>query len=102
MSTDWGIGDYMIFKPVRTPCVGVCSTGMGSSVCRGCKRFAHEVIDWNAYSEAQRRIIEQRLAGFMAQVVGRYLVVEDAGQPGTFLLVAHTRVGEAHRCWFVG
>ncbi|WP_226704400.1 DUF1289 domain-containing protein [Microbulbifer elongatus] len=49
-----------IYKKVRTPCIGVCSTGIGDNVCRGCKRFAHEVIDWNAYSEEQRRIIAER------------------------------------------
>ena len=57
-----------LFKPVRTPCVGICSTGIGDSVCRGCKRFAHEVIDWNAYSHEQRLIIAQRLESFLAQV----------------------------------
>lgn len=66
-----------MLKAVKTPCVGICSTGIGDSVCRGCKRFAHEVIDWNAYTEAQRRTIEQRLAGFMAQVVGRYVQIRD-------------------------
>lgn len=66
-----------MFKPVKTPCVGICSTGIGDTVCRGCKRFAHEVIDWNAYSHEQRVIIEQRLAGFLVQVVSRYLEITD-------------------------
>lgn len=54
---------------VKTPCVGICSTGIGDSVCRGCKRFAHEVIHWNSYSEAQKRLIDQRLDHFLAQIV---------------------------------
>lgn len=66
-----------MFKPVKTPCIGICSTGIGDSVCRGCKRFAHEVIDWNAYSHEQRHIIEQRLSGFLAQVVARYVEIVD-------------------------
>ncbi|MEM9624509.1 MAG: DUF1289 domain-containing protein, partial [Pseudomonadota bacterium] len=33
----------------RTPCVGICSTTYGDLVCRGCKRFAHEIVQWNAY-----------------------------------------------------
>ncbi|MEL0305883.1 MAG: DUF1289 domain-containing protein, partial [Halieaceae bacterium] len=41
--------------PIRTPCIGVCSTGVGDVVCRGCKRFAHEVIDWNGYSPEQKQ-----------------------------------------------
>jgi predicted Fe-S protein YdhL (DUF1289 family) len=66
-----------IFKPVKTPCVGVCSTGIGDSVCRGCKRFAHEVIDWNAYTHEQRVIIAQRLEGFLAQIVGNIIIIDD-------------------------
>lgn len=66
-----------MFKPVKTPCVGICSTGIGDAVCRGCKRFAHEVIDWNAYTHDQRFIIEQRLSGFLVQVVSRYIEIVD-------------------------
>lgn len=65
------------FKPVKTPCVGICSTGVGDSVCRGCKRFAHEVIDWNAYTHEQRLIIAQRLEGFLTQVVQNMVEVRD-------------------------
>jgi len=66
-----------LYKPVRTPCVGICSTGIGDNVCRGCKRFAHEVIDWNSYSHNQRVIIAQRLEGYLAQVVGNMIEVVD-------------------------
>ena len=45
----------------RTPCVGICSTTYGDMVCRGCKRYAHEIVQWNAYSPSQRATIEQRL-----------------------------------------
>lgn len=66
-----------VFKPVKTPCVGICSTGIGDNVCRGCKRFSHEVIHWNAYSEEQRRVIARRLEGYLAQVVANYLAITD-------------------------
>lgn len=62
---------------VKTPCIGVCSTGIGDLVCRGCKRFAHEVIDWNGYSEAQRQLVVQRLDGFLQQVVGNLIDIVD-------------------------
>ncbi len=62
---------------VKTPCIGVCSTGIGDTVCRGCKRFSHEVINWNSYSEEQKRIIDQRLCQFLAQCVSNKLVVRD-------------------------
>lgn len=67
----------VLFAPVKTPCVGVCSTGIGDSVCRGCKRFAHEVIDWNAYNQSEKRLIVERLARFLDQVVSYYLEVVD-------------------------
>lgn len=61
-----------------TPCIGVCSTGIGDAVCRGCKRYAHEVIHWNGYSEEQRRAIDRRLEQLLSQVVGAKLAVFDS------------------------
>jgi len=67
-------------KPkVRTPCIGVCSTGIGDAVCRGCKRFSHEVIDWNAYTEDEKTIVDGRLASFLSLCVQNKFVVTDAG-----------------------
>ena len=63
---------------IKTPCIGVCSTGIGDSVCRGCKRFTHEVIDWNSYSEAQKGIIDHRLTAFLSQIVETKVRVFDA------------------------
>ena len=45
----------------RTPCVGICSTTYGDLVCRGCKRFAHEIDQWNGYEGDQRVLVWQRL-----------------------------------------
>lgn len=44
-----------------TPCAGRCSTTFGDDVCRGCRRFHHEIIQWNIYSEKQQAIIWKRL-----------------------------------------
>ncbi len=62
---------------VRTPCIGVCSTGIGDSVCRGCKRFSHEVIHWNGYSEAEKQIVDDRLADFLSLCMRNRFVVTD-------------------------
>ncbi len=67
----------MLDRPVKTPCIGVCSTGIGDAVCRGCKRFSHEVIDWNSYSLEQKRVIDRRLSGFLSQCVSNKLQVTD-------------------------
>jgi len=40
----------------KTPCVGLCSTVFGDTVCRGCMRFVHEVIDWNKYNPEQNKL----------------------------------------------
>ncbi|MGK2915699.1 MAG: DUF1289 domain-containing protein [Porticoccaceae bacterium] len=62
---------------VKTPCVGICSSGIGDAVCRGCKRFAHEVIAWNTYSAEERRIVLDRLDGFLAQIVRTRVALTD-------------------------
>ena len=67
----------MLDRPVKTPCIGVCSTGIGDCVCRGCKRFSHEVIDWNSYTLEQKRVIDSRLSVFLSQCVSNKLQVTD-------------------------
>ena len=67
----------MLNRAIKTPCIGVCSTGIGDSVCRGCKRFAHEVIAWNSYSPEQKAVIDQRLGDFLSQCVSNKLRVVD-------------------------
>lgn len=64
---------------IPTPCIGLCSTTYGDSVCRGCRRFAHEIVDWNRYSEVEKRAVVERLARFIELVVSRFLVVVDEG-----------------------
>lgn len=91
----------MPFKPVKTPCVGICSTGIGDSVCRGCKRFAHEVIDWNLYSNEQKWLIAQRLEAFLSQVVSNYLLVVDSKR--LLLQIRHQQIRfreeQSPQCW---
>lgn len=61
----------------RTPCVGVCSTTYGDLVCRGCKRFAHEIVGWNGYQEQQRHLVWGRLNRLLADSVRTVLIVAD-------------------------
>lgn len=63
---------------IRTPCIGICSTTYGGDVCRGCKRFAHEVIDWNRYDEDQKQRVWARLERLTAEVVAPRLAIFDA------------------------
>lgn len=57
-------------KTVRTPCIGVCSTtSVGDRICRGCKRFSAEVINWNAYSEPQKQAVQARINQLTSQIM---------------------------------
>ncbi|NCX93995.1 MAG: DUF1289 domain-containing protein, partial [Gammaproteobacteria bacterium] len=49
---------------IQTPCIGICSTVYGGDVCRGCKRFADEVVEWNGFDSDRKRAILDRLARF--------------------------------------
>ena len=62
---------------IKTPCVGLCSTVYGDLVCRGCKRFHHEVVNWNLYSEEEKRAVLLRLESLLVQVMAAKLEVFD-------------------------
>lgn len=68
---------HMNLPTIKTPCVGICSTALGDNVCRGCKRYAHEVIDWNSYSYEQKLAIETRLVGLLTTIIKNKLVIVD-------------------------
>ena len=56
-------------RSVKTPCIGVCSTVFGDEVCRGCKRFQNEVINWNGYQDSQKIAVLSRLESLKTQVM---------------------------------
>lgn len=91
----------MLDPTIKTPCIGVCSTGIGDSVCRGCKRFSHEVIDWNAYTVDQKRAIDARLSDFLSQCVRNKLQVTDRALLQWQLEVQQVRHRPHHDeyCW---
>ncbi len=62
----------------RTPCVGICSTTYGDLVCRGCRRFAHEIRDWNAFTPEQRQRVWQRLQTLRDGAVAAAVEIVDA------------------------
>ena len=56
-------------RSVKTPCIGVCSTVFGDEVCRGCKRFQNEVINWNGYQDSQKIAVLSRLESLKTQIM---------------------------------
>ncbi|TXJ06633.1 MAG: DUF1289 domain-containing protein [Acinetobacter sp.] len=81
-------------KPAQTaaltPCAGRCSTVFGDSVCRGCRRFNHEVIHWNRYTDAEKAAIWRRLDTQLDQILIPMLVQHDLNQVMHFL--QHKRI----------
>ncbi len=91
----------MVDMRVKTPCIGVCSTGIGDRVCRGCKRFAHEVIQWNGYTDDEKRLIDSRLGQFLSQCTRNKLQVLDATRLEAHLnaqQIAYPRHRDVY-CW---
>ncbi|RMO24281.1 putative Fe-S protein [Pseudomonas savastanoi pv. phaseolicola] len=89
--------DYII----KTPCVGLCSTVYGDLVCRGCKRFHHEVIHWNGYNEDEKRAVWLRLEQLLVQVMTAKLEVFDADKLRAQLTQRNIRFvpHQSEYCW---
>jgi predicted Fe-S protein YdhL (DUF1289 family) len=81
-------------QPALTPCAGRCSTVFGDSVCRGCRRFSHEVIDWNRYTPMQREYIWQRLDQQLNQIVLPLVQIADEQQLQQFIEARQLRLSE--------
>ena len=64
-------------KRSSTPCLGICSTTFVDEVCKGCKRFAHEIVGWTKYSEGEREIVNDRLEKFKIQILQHRFAVTD-------------------------
>lgn len=65
---------------LKTPCIGLCSTVYGDAVCRGCKRYDYEIIDWNIYDNAKQQAVWHRLERLLAQVMSSKLIITDKDQ----------------------
>lgn len=78
--------------PTLTPCAGRCSTVFGDSVCRGCRRFSHEVIQWNGYGETERMAVWARLDAQLDQILVPMLALADLQQVEQFIQSKRVRV----------
>ena len=64
-------------KRSSTPCLGTCSTTFGDEVCKGCKRFSHEIVNWTKYSLEEREIINDRLEKFKIKILqDRFKIID--------------------------
>ncbi len=80
--------------PSLTPCAGRCSTVFGDQVCRGCRRFNHEVIQWNTYTVEERMAVWQRLDAQLDQILVPMLPMAQLAQVEEFVLSKRVRLLE--------
>ena len=85
MSTDRRIASL-------TPCAGRCSTVFGDAVCRGCRRFNHEVIKWNTYTAQQQHAVWLRLDAQLDQILVPMLPFADLRHVEGFVLSKRVRL----------
>jgi len=46
-------------------------------VCKGCKRFSHEIVSWTKYSLEEREIVNDRLEKFKVQILQHRFEIVD-------------------------
>ena len=88
-------------KSVKTPCIGICSTVFGDEVCRGCKRFQHEIIQWNGYDDDAKRSVLNRLELLKVQIMESRIRITDEGLLKAQLLENKIKFDEDNNalCW---
>ena len=77
-----------------TPCAGRCSTVFGDAVCRGCRRFNHEVIRWNAFTAEQHDAVWHRLDAQLDQILIPMLPHAQIALVENFVLSKRVRLRE--------
>ena len=85
----------------RTPCIGVCSTTYGDDICRGCRRFRHEITSWIEYTDSEKSIINRRLEKFKITVLEEKFTVISVENFKESLLKARIRFNQDLQpiCW---
>lgn len=61
-----------------TPCIGICSTTFGDDVCKGCKRFSHEITNWGKFSTDERAVVNSRLEQFKTTILEEKFAISDS------------------------
>lgn len=86
----------------RTPCIGVCSTtSVGDNICRGCKRYAFEVIRWNGYLDPEKEAVLRRIEALTVQIMQDkfHIVSVEALQQGMAQLKLPFNAALSPYCW---
>ena len=69
----------MEMNKVRTPCIGICSTtSLGDLICRGCKRYSYEVINWNSYGDEEKLAVLSRIEQLNNQIIAARFTIHSS------------------------
>jgi len=49
-------------SPWDKPCVGICSTAVAGTICRGCGRTVEEIRDWPTYARDECVVVNRKAA----------------------------------------
>ncbi len=60
-------------RPIRTPCIQVCTVDGASGLCLGCLRTLQEIATWSRMDEAAREAILKDLPGRVSQLDAAFL-----------------------------
>ena len=61
-----------------SPCIGICSTTYGDEICRGCKRFSHEVTSWIKYTDSEKDNVNRRLQKFKKLILSdKFSIIDE-------------------------
>ena len=62
----------------KTHCIGICSTTYGDEICRGCKRFSHEVTSWIKYTDSEKDNVNRRLQKFKKLILSdKFSIIDE-------------------------
>lgn len=65
---------------IESPCIGICSTTLGDTICRGCKRHSDEILSWGSAEPGARDAVMVRIETLTIQAVSEYFILLDKDQ----------------------
>ncbi|WP_428607609.1 DUF1289 domain-containing protein [Sedimenticola sp.] len=71
----------LIAEAEMTPCVGVCKMDPQSGWCFGCGRTEHEIDQWQAFDDATKTSLEERLPERVKSLIDRRRSERGARRP---------------------
>lgn len=78
--------------PLKSPCVGLCSTIYGDIVCRGCFRHYEDIIHWNTFAPQNKLPILSQLNTLITRILQESIEITDAALLEKKCLQHHVKI----------